>query len=85
MKKAISLKPGMIRGQAVGLFQTCIMVLKGPAAHTMPDARITGLAVRILDAAKLAAPDNELLGSLEIERGGWPVILSAMSAVMQAL
>jgi hypothetical protein len=64
---------------------TCVTVIQSPAAHTIPDPRITALAVRILDAAKAEAPEDKILTSIEIEQGSWPVILSAMHAVLQAL
>jgi len=74
-----------VRNQAVALVATCNIVLGGPAAHTVPDARITALAVRILEAAKAEVPRDKILASIEIEHGSWPVILSAMHAVLQAL
>lgn len=85
MTKAKPEKAKEIRQQALGLFQTCTTVLRSRAANTIPDARITGLAVRILTSAKAAIPDNELLNSIEIEHGSWPVILAAANAVIQAL
>lgn len=74
-----------VRQQAAGLIATCTAVLAGPAAHTVPGARITAHAVRILEAAKAEAPKDKLLAALEIERAMWPVLLSAMHAVLQAL
>lgn len=74
-----------VRQQAVALIATCNTVLEGPAAHTIPDVRITALATRILEAAKAEAPQDKILASIEIEHGSWPVILSAMHAVIQAL
>lgn len=73
------------RKQAVALIATCNTVLGGPAAHTVPDARITGLAVRILEAAKAEVPQDNILASIEIEHSTWPVLLAAMHAVVQAL
>lgn len=74
-----------VRQQAMALTLTCNAVLAGPAAHTVPDVRITALATRILEAAKAEAPKELILASLEIEHGSWPVILSAMHAVIQAI
>jgi hypothetical protein len=74
-----------VRNHAVALMATCATVLGGPAAHTVPDPRITGLTVRILETAKAEVPKDKILASIEIEHGSWPVILSAMHAVLQAL
>jgi hypothetical protein len=74
-----------VRQQAMGLVATCNTVLAGPAAHTIPDVRITALADRILEAAKAEAPKDKILASIEIEHGSWPMILSAMHAVLRAL
>jgi hypothetical protein len=74
----------IVRGQAIALMQTCTTVLRSRHAQATPDPRITALAVTILDAAKAVAPNNEILASLEVEKGSWPVLLSAMHAVIQA-
>jgi hypothetical protein len=74
-----------VRQQAVAMIATCNTVLAGPAAHTVPDVRITALAARILEAAKVEVPKDKILAAIEIEHGSWPVILSAMHAVVQAL
>jgi hypothetical protein len=74
-----------VREHAVALVVTCNTVLGGPGAHTVPDARITSLAVRILDEAKAEVPKDKILASIEIEHGSWPVILAAMQAVLQVL
>lgn len=47
--------------------------------------RMTGLAVTIPDAAKALVSNNEILASLEVEKGSWPVLLSAMHAVIHAI
>ena len=73
-----------VRKHAVALIATCNTVLEGPSAHTVPDPMITALAVRILEAAKAVAPNDEILNSIEIEKG-WPALLSAMHAIYQAL
>ncbi len=74
-----------VRKQAVGLIATCNTVLEGPSAQSVPDPRITALAVRILEGAKGEVVNDKILNSIEIEKGSWPVILSAMHAVLQAL
>jgi len=74
-----------VRKQAVALMATCSTVLNGPEAYGIPDCRITGLAARILEAAKEDAPRDKILASIEIDTGSWPVILSAMHAVIAAL
>jgi hypothetical protein len=74
-----------VRQQALALIMTCNVVLKSRLAHTVPDPRIAALAIRILEAAKVETPNNKILASIEIEHSTWPVILSAMHAVNQAL
>lgn len=74
-----------VQPQAMALIVTCNTVLAGPVAHTIPDVRITALAIKILEAAKAQAPNDEILATIEIEHSGWPVILSAMHAVNRAL
>jgi hypothetical protein len=74
-----------VRQQALALIMTCNTVLKSRLAQSVPDPRITGLAIGILEAAKVETPNNKLLASIEIEHSTWPVILSAMHAVNQAL
>jgi len=74
-----------VRKQAVALMATCSSVLNGPEAHGIPDCRITSLATYILDTAKEQAPRDKILASIEIDTGSWPVILSAMHAVIAAL
>lgn len=80
-------KPQMIQGQARALMVTCTEVLGSRYAqvNTPAEPQAIAHAVRILDAAKAAAPSNEILASLEIGKGNWPVLLSAMHAVIQAL
>jgi hypothetical protein len=74
-----------VQDHASALVVTCNTVLRSSGAHTVPDPRITALAVRILDAAKAEIPKDKLLASIEIEHGSWPVILAAMHAVLQVL
>lgn len=78
-------KQQMIQGQARALMITCTEVLGSRYAQSIPEPQVIAHAVRILDAAKVAAPSNEILASLEIEKGSWPVLLTAMHAVIQAL
>lgn len=65
--------------------QTCTTVLRSRYAQSIPDPQTTALAMMILDAAKAAVPSNEILASIEVEKGSWPVLLAAMHAVIQAL
>jgi len=74
-----------IRNHALALMITSTTVIKSRQAQTIPDPRVTALAVRIVEATKQEMPDDELLGSIEIDKGSWPVILAAMQAVLQVL
>jgi hypothetical protein len=74
-----------VRQQALALILTCNTVLKSRVSLSVPDPRIAALAMRILEAAKAESPNNKILASIEIEHSAWPVILSAMHAVNQAL
>jgi hypothetical protein len=58
MKKANAAKVKEVRAQAQGLVRTCVVVLHGKNASTMPDVRITGHAIRILEAAKAITPND---------------------------
>jgi hypothetical protein len=75
----------VVKEQAFGLLGACNTVLSGRAAYSDVDVRIAAHAVRILDAAKKLAPKDKLLEALEMERATWPVILTAMHAVVRAL
>lgn len=85
MKPVKTQSASTVRGQAIALMQTCATVLRSRHGQSIPDPQITGLAVTILDAAKAVVPNNEILASLEVEKGSWPVLLSAMHAVISAI
>jgi len=79
-------KTNTVIRHAEALRSTCLFVLRSKVVvQTVPDARITGLACRVLELAKQQQPKDELLASIEIEHGNWPVILAAMQVVLQAL